>query len=140
LPTSADSVLLDASAALALVDPDHVFHGAVFAAVVNRRRGLAGHAAFETYSVLTRQPPPRRILPRTAQRIIETNFGGTHYLSSDAAAGLAAELAALDLSGGAVFDALVAAAARESGLVLLSCDRRAVQTYLPLGIRFELIT
>lgn len=140
MPTSADVVLLDTSAALALVNDGHVFHTAVYAEAVARRRGLAGHAAFETYSVLTRQPPPWRLPPEDARRLLEHNFPHTHHLSAAAAAELARQLPARGISGGAVYDALVAAAAREAGLPLLSCDVRAAGTYVALGVDLRLVT
>ena len=49
-------LLLDTSAAVALVVEDHEAHAATLEAVRGRSLGLAGHAWFETYSVLTRLP------------------------------------------------------------------------------------
>ena len=43
-------VLVDTSAAVALVVADHEHHEATAAALDGRRLGLAGHAAFETFS------------------------------------------------------------------------------------------
>ncbi|MGL3148852.1 hypothetical protein ACSS7Z_00700 [Microbacterium sp. A82] len=48
-------------------------------------------------------------------------------------------LAAAGIAGGAVYDGFVALAARESGIRLLSCDRRALPTYQALGIDFDII-
>ena len=42
------AVLLDTSAAVALILEDHDAHAATVAAVHGRRLGLAGHAWFET--------------------------------------------------------------------------------------------
>ena len=56
-----DPLLLDTSAAVALVVSDHAHHDTTFDALADRELGLAGHAAFETYSVLTRLPPPNRL-------------------------------------------------------------------------------
>jgi predicted nucleic acid-binding protein len=141
LATSADDevVLLDTSAAIALTDPDHVLHDAVFAAVSRRPRGLAGHAVFETYSVLTRRPPPRRMDAAVARGLLEANFPKTRYLGAGRAATLVSHLADLGVSGGAVYDALVAAAGAEADLLLISCDRRAAATYRVLGIRHQLV-
>jgi len=62
MPTSADAELLvDTSVAVALMVSDHKHHEAVTLAGV--RLGLSGHAAFETFSVLTRLPPPLRRTP-----------------------------------------------------------------------------
>jgi toxin FitB len=44
------------------------------------------------------------------------------------------EIAARGISGGAIYDALVALSARSAGLPLLSRDRRAASTYLSMAI------
>lgn len=132
-------MLLDTSAALARVDREHVFHRAVEQATrAAGPLGLSGHAGFETYSVLTRLAPPKRLSPTSARRLIEVEFPATVHLSAGGAAELAAELAARQVAGGSVYDALVAAAAREAGLVLLTCDERAVRTYRALSVDFVL--
>jgi hypothetical protein len=66
LPINADlePCLLDTSAALAFVQPSHAAHATTYAALVGRAKGLAGLAAFETYSVLTRLAPPDRLTPQ----------------------------------------------------------------------------
>lgn len=131
--------LLDTSAALAFVQPSHVGHATTYAALVGRPKGLAGHAAFETYSVLTRLPPPDRLTPQAAQRLIEVNFPHTRFLSSQGSAALVARLSANGVAGGAVYDALVAAAAAEYGLWLVSRDARAAGTYRAMGVHLELL-
>jgi predicted nucleic acid-binding protein len=144
LPTKGDSAartpcLLDTSAAIAFVQPSHNAHAATYAALVGRPKGLAGHAAFETYSVLTRLAPPDRLTPRAAQRLIEVNFPHSRFLSSKRSAALVATLAAAGVSGGAVYDALIAAAAAEHGLTLVSRDSRAAGTYRAMGVDLELL-
>lgn len=44
-----------------------------------------------------------------------------------------------DIVGGAVYDGLVAATAREAGATLLTRDRRAAVTYQLLGVDYRLI-
>jgi predicted nucleic acid-binding protein len=127
-------VLLDTSTAIALVVQDHEAHVATRAAVRGRRLGLAGHAWFETFSVLTRLPGDRRRSPADALRVLSTNFPESGHLPEGAAGGLGAELARLGIGGGAVFDALVAAAARHHGRPLLSRDGRARSTYEAMGV------
>ena len=141
LPTRGKSepCLLDTSAAIAFVQPSHVAHATTYAALVGRPKGLAGHAAFETYSVLTRLAPPDRLTPKAAQRLIEVNFPHTRFLSSEASAALLAQLFARGVSGGAVYDALVGAAAAEHGLRLVSRDQRAAGTYRAMGVDLELL-
>jgi predicted nucleic acid-binding protein len=59
------------------------------------------------------------------------------FLGPETAARLGPELAPLRITGGAVYDALVAAVAREQGLPLLSADDRARPTYEAMGITVE---
>ena len=47
--------------------------------------------------------------------------------------------AAEGIAGGAVYDALVAATAREAGATLLTLDRRAVTTYQLLRVDYRLL-
>lgn len=139
-PTSADGpLLLDTSAAVALVVSDHEAHERTFAALSGQPLGLAGHACFELFSVLTRLPTPARLTPTAARRLIDAGFPHSRHLSADRAASLLADLPAARISGGAVYDALVAAAAVEHGLELASRDRRALTTYQRLGAVVRLL-
>jgi predicted nucleic acid-binding protein len=141
LPTRADSepCLLDTSAALAFAQPSHRAHATTFAALMGRSMGLAGHSVFEMYSVLTRLAPPDRLTPQAAQRLITVNFPHSRFLSPKGSAALVAKMSASGVSGGAVYDALVAAAALEHGLRLVSRDTRAAGTYRAMGVDLELL-
>lgn len=139
MPTGAEPLLLDTSAAVALLVADHVDHEPTFAAVAGQELGLCGHAAFETFSVLTRLPGGQRLSPAAAQRLLLTNFPATRQLSAAGAARLFTMLSAQRVSGGAVHDALVAAAAVEHGLTLVSRDRRAAATYERLQADVQLL-
>ena len=132
-------VLLDTSAAIALMVEDHDAHVATLDAVRGRRLGLAGHAWFETYSVLTRLPAGLRRSPADALRLLAGNFPASGFLGEAEAADLGGELAGLGVSGGAVYDALVGAAARQHRLPLVSADARARPVYEALGVDVELI-
>lgn len=131
------AVLLDTSTAIALVVEDHEFHGAVLAAVRGRRLGLAGHAWFETYSVLTRLPAGLRRSPGDAVRLLERNFPEPGFLGEAEALALGPELARLGVAGGSVCDALVGAAARQHKATLVSADARARSVYEALGVEVE---
>jgi predicted nucleic acid-binding protein len=133
-------LLLDTSAAVALVVTDHEHHEAMSQAVGSRRLGLAGHAAFETYSVLTRLPPPARRTPGAVARLLERNFPYSRFLSADATAQLLVELESHGIAGGSVYDALVGAVAAEHGSVLATRDRRAADVYRALDVSLELLT
>jgi predicted nucleic acid-binding protein len=132
-------LLLDTSAAVALVVQDHEAHAATLEAVRGRRLGLAGHAWFETYSVLTRLPGGLRRSPAEVARLLAHDFPATAFLAEEAAIALGPELAGLGISGGAVYDALVGAAARQHGRSLVSGDARARPVYEALGVRVRLI-
>lgn len=138
LPTSAD-LLLDTSAAIALLAEDHPAHERVHAACHRRVLGLAGHALFETYSVLTRLPGSTRVAPATAEQLIAHEFPRSVRLPPDSTHGVVAALADAGIAGGAVYDGLVGLAARAAGIRLLSCDRRARATYAALKIDVELL-
>lgn len=141
MPGSADTtpILVDTSVAVSLVVADHEHHEATRSAIGSRTVGLAGHASFETFSVLTRLPPESRRSPATIARLLSISFPATCFLSSDAPAALLGDLAAAGIAGGSVYDALVGAAAREAGLVLVTRDRRALPTYRALGVRVEML-
>ncbi len=132
-------VLVDTSTAVALTVSDHRDHDATFEALADRRLGLAGHAAFEAFSVLTRLPAPARRTPATVARLLTANFPHTRFLSASAAAALLAELEAKGIAGGSVYDALVGAAAAQHGLPLATRDRRALVTYRALDVDVELL-
>ena len=132
-------VLVDTSVAVALVVEDHQFHGATVEALKGRRLGLAGHAAFETFSVLSRLPPPARRSLAVIAQLLAVNFPETRHLSASGASALFGLLAGGEIAGGSVYDALVGAAAAEHGLGLATRDRRALDTYRALGVAVELL-
>lgn len=131
--------LLDTSVAVALVVADHEAHARAVEATRGLRLGLSGHAWFETFSVLTRLPPGVRRAPADVHRLMEHDFPGAWFLDRDATAALTTELARLRISGGAVYDALVGAAARHHDRPLLTSDRRASRTYDALGVRVRFL-
>jgi predicted nucleic acid-binding protein len=137
---SGPDLLVDTSVAVALTVADHEHHETVFGALRDPRLGLAGHAAFETFSVLTRLPSPARRTPATVAHLLAVSFPQSRFLGARAARSLLAEIGTLGIAGGAVYDALVGACAREHGLVLATRDRRALETYRALGVTVELVS
>jgi predicted nucleic acid-binding protein len=131
--------LVDTSAAIPLLLGGHPEHAAVLGVLRRRRRGLAGHAAFETFSVLTRLPAPDRVAPADAAQLITRSFPETRHLGPEQAAALIARLPALGIAGGHVYDALVGAVAAEHDIPLVTRDRRAAEIYHRLGARLELL-
>lgn len=132
-------VLVDTSVAVPLVVADHEHHASVTRSLGRRRLGLAGHAAFETFSVLTRLPSPVRRESGVVERILRAGFPGTRFLGADDARTLLGRLASLGVAGGAVYDALVGQVAVSHGLVLATRDARAVDVYRALDVEILLI-
>jgi predicted nucleic acid-binding protein len=111
----------------------HEHHGVARAALAQRPR-LIGHVALETYSVLTRLPPPLRIAPEPVLAFLERNFPEPAItLPARWFARLLRTLREQQLAGGAVYDALIAVTAQHAGHELLTLDRRALPTYEALG-------
>lgn len=131
--------LLDTSAAVAFLVSDHSAHAATWDALAERRLGIAGHAWFETFSVLTRLPGSSRRDAGVVATLITTNFPESRFLDEGATASLATRLPEIGISGGAVYDALVAAAAAHHRLPLVSRDRRAIETYRIFGLDVEFL-
>jgi predicted nucleic acid-binding protein len=137
---TAQDLLVDTSVAVPLVLLDHENHQATVDALGDRRLGLAGHAAFETLSVLTRLPPPLRRTPRAVGQILARNFPASRFLGSQSGDSLLGRLSILDIAGGAVYDALVGAVAVEHQLRLATRDRRAIGTYRALNVDIEVLS
>lgn len=133
-------LLIDTSVAIPLLVTSHAAHADVVAAVGRRSVALAGQALHETFAVLTRLPGDARVASRDAVRLLDERFGEAATLDADTARLAPAILAENEISGGAVYDGLVALAARSAGLLLMSRDRRAETTYRRLGVQVELLT
>ncbi len=131
--------LVDTSVAVPLVVVDHEHHEQVWDELGSSVLGLAGHAQFETYSVLTRLPPPTRRTPAECQRLLERNFPESRHLSASQQADALGQFARLGIAGGAVYDALIGRAALEHDVTLVTRDRRAVDTYRLLGVTVHFI-
>ena len=142
MPTSGRGrapLLVDTSVAVALAVADHTAHDLVIDALRGRTLGLAGHAFFETYSVLTRLPAPSRRPPADIARLLERDFPETRFLGAPHAADLAERLSALGIAGGSVYDALVGAVAAQHRLGLATRDQRALDTYRALDVDVAVI-
>lgn len=134
-----DGWACDTSVAVAALDPAHEAHPACRRALIDFRPVLAGHAAFETYSVLTRLPVPFRLEATQASSVLAAAFPGDCWLDEAGARELWQRLAVLGVSGGSVYDALVGQASAANGRTLLTRDRRAERTYRSLGVEYRII-
>lgn len=129
----------DTSIAVAALDPAHEAHPACRRALVEFRPALAGHAAFETYSVLTRLPLPLRLSAGQAASVLAAAFPEDCWLDATRTRDLRERLAGLDIVGGSVYDALVGQAAVTNQRTLLTRDRRAERTYRSLDVEYRFV-
>ena len=111
------------------------------------RRALDGglrlieHCALETYSVLTRLPPPHRISGEVVCDFLTARFPQPLLrLSAQAYRNFIVTLPHQGVNGGAAYDELVAATAADCGAELVTCDRRALPVYERYGLRTQLLT
>ena len=101
---------------------------------------LIEHCALETYSVLTRLPPPHRTSGAIVREFLEARFPQPFLrLSARAYRDFVLGLAGHGVTGGAAYDALVAATAAGHSVELVTCDRRALPIYERYGIRAQLL-
>jgi predicted nucleic acid-binding protein len=101
---------------------------------------LIEHAALETYSVLTRLPPPHRGSPAVVRDFIETRFADRFaQMKGTAYRRFLRELPERGIAGGAAYDALIAATDAAHSLTLVSVDLRAARIYEQYGVEVELL-
>lgn len=132
-------IALDTSVVVAAFASWHEFHEPA-AAALHRRPRLPAPCALETYSVLTRLPPPHRASPAIVLEFLRASFPEPYLsLEPDRYPALIEMLVARGINGGATYDALVATVAGDSGATLLTCDRRAQRTYDKLGLTIDFI-
>ncbi len=124
---------LDTSVALPLLVLTHEAHEEVVQWWSGQPIALAGHAVAETFSVLTRLPGDLRMSPDGAARLMEARFAAPYLLGSRTMRKLPSILGRRGVAGGAVHDALVALAAVEHDVPLVTRDARARSTYELVG-------
>lgn len=130
---------VDTSIAVAALDAAHTSHQTARSAVVAHSPVLSGHAAFESFSVLTRLPGALRLSAPDAASALRLAFGDPCWLGGDEQRDLFERIGELGVSGGAIYDALVGEAARVNNRTLLTGDARAARTYGLVGVKFELV-
>jgi hypothetical protein len=130
-------IAVDSSVAIAGFASWHERHTTAMA-VFARKPRLIAHAALETYSVLTRLPPPHRAPGGLVGRFLQHSFGEPLLCLPDARyQGLIATLVSGQIVGGQVYDALIGLTAAEHGATLISFDQRATLIYETVGVAVE---
>jgi len=128
---------VDSSVVIAAFASWHEHHAIARKAMAARPR-LIAQAAVESYSVLTRLPPPHRASPSIVHSFIAERFADPFLtLSENGYQELLATVAAGQILGGPAYDALIAFTAAEHNATLLSLDQRAATTYEIIGARVE---
>jgi toxin FitB len=133
------TVAVDTSVAVPLLVRSHQHHADVVRWWGGQELTLSGHALPETYSVLTRLPGDARLSAPDAARLLDARFTTPLTLSGQAAREVHATLSGLGVAGGAVYDGLVALAAKEHGMALATRDARARGTYDAVGVNVILV-
>jgi predicted nucleic acid-binding protein len=125
----------DTSVVVAAFASWHEHHGRARKALDGGTR-LIDHCALETYSVLTRLPPPHRCPGAVVRDFLRVRFAEP-FLRLDARAyrDFVFELPERAIAGGAAYDAIVAATAVTHSAELITCDRRAASVYERYGAR-----
>lgn len=83
---------------------------------------LAGHAVVESFSTLTRLPPPYRLSGSDARTLIEANFldrAEVAALTAEQYRTLLERALALGVVGGQLYDLVIAECARQAGVKAL---------------------
>jgi len=107
---------------------------------LDRGLRIIDHCALETYSVLTRLPPPHRCAADVVRDFLRARFVEP-YLRMDGLVfkDFVLALPEHSVSGGGAYDALVAATAAANAASLVTCDRRAASVYESYGLRATFI-
>lgn len=117
----------------------HEAHPSAAAALARKPR-IPAHVLMESFSVLTRLPPPHRASADLVASFLEARFTEPPLLlTSSEYVALVKAVAAAGLAGGAVYDALIAATVRGVGATLLTRDMRARAVYDRMGVRYEFL-
>ena len=134
------TVAVDTSVAVPLLVRSHQHHAEVVRWWDGQELALSGHALAETYSVLTRLPGDARLGADDAARLLDARFTTPLVLTGGHARKVHATLSRIGVAGGAVYDALVALAAKEHGAPLATRDARARGTYNAVGVKVIVVT
>ncbi len=130
----------DSSVLIAGADPQHPFFDAAVSALLEvRDRGVVvAHTLAESYSVLT-GPNYRRSGLRVSEFLQQFLKHDPIGIAPDHYPAALDELAAAGISGGALYDGLIALGARAHHATLVSFDRRAAGTYRRAQVEFRLL-
>ena len=132
-------IAVDTSVVVAGFASWHEGHASA-AAILARAPRVPAHVLVESYSVLTRLPPPHRAPADLVSSFLDERFKEAPLvLPPRAYAELIEASARAGLAGGVIYDALIAATVRHAGATLLTRDVRAKAVYDSMRVKFELV-
>lgn len=132
-------IAVDTSVLVAAFAAWHEAHNLAITALARAPR-LPVHVLLETFSVLTRLPPPHRAPAQLVDAFFQEHLRQRPLtLPAGEQRALVSLAVKAGLAGGAIYDALVGATAKHAGASLLTRDRRALSTYDAVGVRYELL-
>lgn len=132
-------IAVDTSVVVAAFASWHEGHQAALAALA-QGPDIPAHVLVETYSVLTRLPAPHTAPADVVTAFLEDRFRRAPLtLPAEAWIRVLTRAARGGVTGGAVYDALIAATVHHAGARLLTRDRRATKVYEEFGVPYELV-
>ncbi|MBU6226202.1 MAG: PIN domain-containing protein [Acidobacteria bacterium] len=131
--------LADTSIIVAAAQSWNPAHEIARKALTGCRRAIS-HTLLETYSVLTRSPSPFRIDAETAHTWLTAQFVGEVSLPVNSHLETLSRLHGLGITGGAIYDGIIALTASSHRATLLTLDKRASTTYVKCGVKFQLLS
>ena len=132
-------IALDTSVLVAAFASWHEAHASALR-LLDRRPRVPAHVLVETYSVLTRLPPPHRSPAGLVATFLAEAFTEPPLvLPPRSHLRLIERAAELEIAGGGIHDALIAAAVLHGRGRLFTRDRRALPIYERIGVDYELL-
>jgi len=134
----------DTSVLVAGFDPDHPRHAESVATLVEVKASgrLVAHTMAEAYAVLSSPKGPFRFEPEAVVAYLDQFLEVADPIQHQPGAHREAlgRLSERNQPGAAVYDALIALAARDADATLVSLDRRAERTYAACGVEARILT
>ena len=132
-------IAVDTSVVVAAFASWHEGHASA-AAVLARAPRIPAHVVIETFSVLTRLPPPHRAPADVVRAFLAGRFSQTPLvLPPRGHMGLIEMASREGLTGGAIYDALIAATVLHAGARLVTRDQRARITYDRVRVPYDFL-
>ena len=132
-------IAVDTSVVVAAFASWHEGHESALEVMAERPR-IPAQVLTESYSVLTRLPPPHRVAPQLVVEFLEDRLAELPLqVAPETLAALVISAPDLGITGGAIYDAIVAITAMEHKARLITRDVRGGRVYREIGVDFELL-